>query len=83
MLGSLQNDAGLHPIGGIATVRYYCFNCKLLKKERACQLMAPLPEYSTGAHPENFKGEGSEKNSISHSGASPENFGGGRDEILN
>ena len=48
VLASLQNDAGLYPIGGIATVRHYladCFNCKLLRKERACQLMAPLPEY--------------------------------------
>ena len=35
VLASLQNDAGLYPIGGIATVRHYladCFNCKLLKK---------------------------------------------------
>ena len=36
----------------------------------------------TGVHPARFKGGGSKKNLISHSGADPENFGGGG-EILN
>ena len=45
---SLQNDVGLKPLGCIATVRHFlanCFTCKLLRKSRASQLVAPLPKY--------------------------------------
>ena len=40
------------------------------------------PWQTAGEHPENLKGGVLKKNSISHSGADPENFGGG-DKILN
>ena len=48
VLASLSNDEGLKVIGGAQTVRSYlsdCFTCKLLRKSRGQQLMAPLPEY--------------------------------------
>ena len=44
----MSNDEGLKVIGGAQTVRSYlsdCFTCKLLRKSRGQQLMAPLPEY--------------------------------------
>ena len=48
VLASLQTDLGLTPVGGMATVRYYlknCFTCRLLRKERASQLMSSLPDF--------------------------------------
>ena len=48
VLASLCQDEGVQPIGGIRTVRHYlinCFTCKLLRKSRAQQLVAPLPSF--------------------------------------
>ena len=47
-MASLSADIGVRPIGGVGTVRSYlndCLVCKLLRKTRAEQLMAPLPDY--------------------------------------
>ena len=48
VLAALNQDFGLQLVGGIVTVRGYlagCFVCKLLRKSRVQQLMAPLPQY--------------------------------------
>ena len=48
VMASLCQDVGVHPMGGVRTVRYHlsdCFTCKLLRKSRAQQLMAPLPSF--------------------------------------
>ena len=48
VLAALNQDIGVQLVGGIRTVRHYlagCFACKLLRKSRSQQLMAPLPQY--------------------------------------
>ena len=48
VVAALRQDVGILLIGGTRTVRGYladCFTCKLLRKTRAQQLMAPLPQY--------------------------------------
>ena len=48
VLASSNTDVGVRPVGGVRTVRlclHDCFVCKLLRKSRAEQLMAPLPNY--------------------------------------
>ena len=48
VIAALRQDVGILLIGGTRTVRGYlanCFTCKLLRKTRAQQLMAPLPQY--------------------------------------
>ena len=48
VLASLSQDDGVQPLGGIRTVRRYatdCFGCKLQRKSRAQQLMAPLSQF--------------------------------------
>jgi len=47
-IASLSSDIGVRPIGGVRAVRSLpkdCFICILLRKDRAEQLMAPLPDY--------------------------------------
>ena len=46
VFGVLQLDCGLWPVGGVCTVRFYirnCLGCKLRRRKRGEQLMAPLP----------------------------------------
>ena len=48
VVAALRQDVGILLIGGARTVRGYladCFTCKLLRKTRAQQLMAPLLQY--------------------------------------
>lgn len=51
-LASLCIDVGVKPVGEMRTVRHYlsnCFTCKLLRKTRAQQLMASLPDFRVKA----------------------------------
>jgi len=46
VFGALQHDYGMWPIGGTRTVRHYtkdCIGCKLRRRVRGEQLMAPQP----------------------------------------
>ena len=46
VFGALQQDYELWPIGGVTTVRHYikdCVGCKIKRRVRGEQLMAPLP----------------------------------------
>ena len=46
VVGALQQDYELRPIGGVTTVRHYitdCVGCKIRRRVRGEQLIAPLP----------------------------------------